>query len=75
MFLAPETRPQDVLDERPVHCDLYWPDATVTLWVGWRKGESNHWLYIEGRHELFSIDRDLYFRFRSFLMVAGRLNP
>ena len=74
MLLARGNDPRDVLDEMPVRCDLYWPHTQLRLWVGWRKGEENHWVYIEGERQLRAIERDLYFRFRSFLMVAGRLS-
>ena len=63
--------PDDVLDVIPVRCRLYWPDETVVLRVGWRKGEANHWVYIVGDDRMHEIDRDLFLRLRAYLLLVG----
>ncbi len=54
---------------------LYWPDRTVRVELGWRRGEDAHWLHVVGEKRVYRIPRDLFFRLRAALLITGAIDP
>lgn len=72
--LSEPAQADQYLQTRRVGAELYWPDHTVRYEIGWRSGEDAHWLHIDGESRVHRIPRDLYFRLRSALLVAGLID-
>ncbi len=73
MLVAAGNDARASLDTVPIRCIMTWPDEELEIAIGWRAGDQDHWLHVQGEQKLHQIDRDLFLRMRSLLVASGRL--